>query len=143
MHVLKPSRPAWLKTDPTLRFVGVVRGRAVYELSQPLVVCLAQSEAQLLQVTVPAGSRTNFASVPRIFWAIWPPAGCYSWAAVVHDYLYTQPGCSRFLADAFFGELMHLAGCPWWQRWPLYFAVRFFGWLGRRQESDTDPPATQ
>jgi hypothetical protein len=37
--------------------------------------------------TVPAGFKSDLASIPRLFWAILPPFGRYSKAAVIHDYL--------------------------------------------------------
>ncbi|QRN97599.1 DUF1353 domain-containing protein [Archangium violaceum] len=50
-------------------------------------------------IVVPAGFVTDFASVPRSFWAVYAPFGQYQWAAVVHDYLYWTQGCSRDQAD--------------------------------------------
>jgi hypothetical protein len=37
---------------------------------------------------VPAGFVTDFASVPRPLWSIFPPTGKYAPAAVLHDWLY-------------------------------------------------------
>ena len=50
---------------------------------------------------VPAGFETDFASVPRAFWSVFPPYGPYTKSAVLHDWLYvTQPaGVSRKDAD--------------------------------------------
>ena len=39
-------------------------------------------------ITVPSGFITDFASVPRLLWGIFPRWGKYGNAAVVHDYLY-------------------------------------------------------
>lgn len=36
-------------------------------------------------IDVEEGEETDFATIPRIFWAILPPDGAYSQAAVVHD----------------------------------------------------------
>lgn len=44
-------------------------------------------EKKGLTVTVPVGYRSNFASVPRMFWNYLPPVGRYSKACVVHDWL--------------------------------------------------------
>ncbi|WP_257463540.1 DUF1353 domain-containing protein [Archangium lipolyticum] len=56
-------------------------------------------------IVVPAGFVTDFASVPRSFWAVYSPVGQYQWAAVVHDYLYWTQQCTRDQAD----QLMRLA----------------------------------
>jgi hypothetical protein len=51
-------------------------------------------------ITVPAGFVTDFASTPRAIWAVLPPFGTYQLAAVVHDFLYWDQGCTREQADA-------------------------------------------
>ena len=82
-----------------------------------------------IRVHVPKGFRTNFASTPWWLWAIFPPRGRWSRAAILHDYIYSQPGeCSRFLADALFREAMESSGVPLWRRFLMYYAVRLFGW---------------
>ena len=40
--------------------------------------------------TVPAGYRTDLATVPRIFWWAIPPTGAYEIAAVLHDWMITD-----------------------------------------------------
>lgn len=42
-------------------------------------------------VDVPDGFVTNFASTPRIVWPLFPPAGSYAPAAIVHDKLFLAP----------------------------------------------------
>jgi hypothetical protein len=51
-------------------------------------------------IVVPAGFVTDFASTPRAIWAVLPPFGTYQLAAVVHDFLYWDQGCTREQADA-------------------------------------------
>ena len=51
-------------------------------------------------IIVPAGFVTDFASTPRAIWAVLPPFGNYQLAAVVHDFLYWDQGCTREQADA-------------------------------------------
>lgn len=53
---------------------------------------------------VPAGFETDFASIPRFFWRIWPPWGPWTPAAIMHDRLYTTHACSRREADRRFRE---------------------------------------
>lgn len=78
-------------------------------------------------VYVPAGFETDFASVPRLFWRLYPPTGQYGKAAVVHDYLYRGSGVSRELADKIFLEAMECLKVHWWTRHTIYRAVRLFG----------------
>jgi hypothetical protein len=53
-------------------------------------------------IDVPAGFVTDLASIPRIFWGpplFLTPAGQYSRASIVHDYLYWSQKCTRDQAD--------------------------------------------
>ena len=78
-------------------------------------------------ITVPAGTITDLASVPRILWAVFPPHGRYAKAAIVHDYLYEHGIGSKAWADQVFLEAMEVLGTPPWRRWAMYWAVRLFG----------------
>lgn len=99
------------------------RGRAVFQLTADLVYYGGG-----IRVRVPAGYKTDFASVPRGLWNVFPPWGRYAYAAVVHDYLCDRETlCSRFLADSIFRELMWRLGVPWYVRLPVYYAVRIYG----------------
>lgn len=86
-------------------------------------------------IDVPKGFVTDFASVPRAFWAIFPPDGKYTQAAVVHDYLYNQKGVvkkknyTRKQCDQIFREAMKVLGVNILTRNTIYRAVRMFGWL--------------
>jgi hypothetical protein len=51
------------------------------------------SEALERIVRVPVGFVTDFASIPRVLWALLPPTGPYGKAAVIHDMLYQHPEC--------------------------------------------------
>jgi hypothetical protein len=51
------------------------------------------------KVQVPEGFVTDFASIPRIFWSLLPPDGLYTYAAIIHDYLYWNQSVSREEAD--------------------------------------------
>lgn len=76
---------------------------------------------------VPKGFITDFASVPRGLWNLFPPSGRYTPAAVYHDHLYRLGTTSREYADAEFLAGMIALDVPWWQRTLMYWAVRLFG----------------
>lgn len=83
-------------------------------------------------VRVPVGFVTDFASIPRLFWAILPPTGTYGKAAVIHDDCYQNPEMiappvSRLLADRTLREGMIALDVPWVTRAVIYWAVRAFG----------------
>lgn len=83
-------------------------------------------------VVVPGGFETDFASVPRILWAVIPPWGKYSAAAVAHDWLYHKGKFSRWTCDAFFREHMRELGVGRLTRWIMWAGVRLFGWRAWR-----------
>lgn len=78
-------------------------------------------------VSVPFGFMTDFASIPRIFWAILPPWGRYSLAAIVHDYLYAKQITTRKEADDVLLRIMKASRVSYVARYLIYYAVRIFG----------------
>lgn len=96
-------------------------------------------------ITVPRGFTTDFASVPRPFWSLFPPWGTYGKAAVLHDYLYVIQGVrgsteqlfhrtrSRAECDGIFLEAMKVLGVNIVTRTALWSAVRTWGWIAWRK----------
>ena len=77
-------------------------------------------------ITAKAGFTTDFASVPRLFWRLFPPLGRYAKAAVIHDWGYVVQKRSRSEYDLIFLEAMKVLDVPLWQRLLLYVGVRLF-----------------
>ena len=80
-------------------------------------------------IDVAIGFKTDFATVPRLFWAILPKWGRYGNASVIHDWLYWMQIRPRQEADAIFLEAMGILGVSPPVRYPMYWAVRLFGGL--------------
>jgi hypothetical protein len=80
-------------------------------------------------IDVPVGTYTDFASIPRTLWAVFPRWGKYGNAAVIHDWMYWDQSRSRKEADDIFLEGMEVLKVPKWKRRAIYFAVRTFGWI--------------
>lgn len=60
-------------------------------------------------IVIPKGFKTDFASIPRIFWNIIAPIGKWTLSSVLHDYLYSEGyrlGISRKQADKIFYQAM-------------------------------------
>jgi Protein of unknown function (DUF1353) len=112
----------------------------VWELTTPLRFHLGDATG-IEVVDVPVGFRTDGASVPRIFWNLYPPWGPYGKPAGVHDYLYqkrliTQPASltarryvERAEADSILRDAMQVVGIGWWTRHVIYVGVRAGGWV--------------
>jgi hypothetical protein len=56
----------------------------IWILEEEIVVTL--SDGTLL--TIPKGFKTDFATIPQVFWSILPPIGRANLAFIIHDYLY-------------------------------------------------------
>ena len=111
-------------------------GRGLWELTEPLVY---DSERAAMTVTVPAGFKTDFASVLRLP-VIYLLFGDKAHApATVHDYLYTEKIVPRNVADDVFYEAMRvgtkLSGI---ERWMMWSAVRAVGWTRYGKERGSD-----
>ncbi|UCG89169.1 MAG: DUF1353 domain-containing protein [Gemmatimonadota bacterium] len=81
------------------------------------------------RIDVAIGFQTDFASIPRVFWAVLPRWGRYGNAAVIHDWLYWCQDRSRREADRIFLEGMGVLSVGYFTRWVIYLAVRWFGWI--------------
>jgi len=78
---------------------------------------------------VPAGFRTDFASVPRpVTWLV-PRFGAYTLAAILHDWLCTDGIRSGVVtsrqADGIFRRVMRESGVPVLRRWMMWAGVRW------------------
>ena len=78
-------------------------------------------------ISVPAGTVTDLATIPRLLWALFPPHGRYAKAAIVHDYLYANAIGSKAYADRIFLEAMEVLGVSRFTRMVMYGCVRLFG----------------
>lgn len=117
----------------TLGFQGPLRGEVLdvapgeraFKLTSPLVY----QSAILGRIEVPAHYETDFASVPRFFWRMFPPMGRYSRAAVVHDYLcdVSPKLCDHREAAEVFREAMKILNVPSWKRSTMFRAVLWCG----------------
>lgn len=107
----------------------------IVDASGPRQVLAAQFEFHsptLGRITIEAGFDTDFASVPRPLWSLYPPWGSYKLAAVVHDWAYWYQPFTRAKCDRLFLEGMEALGIPWLRRQILHKGVRAGGWLAWR-----------
>ena len=84
-------------------------------------------------ISVPVGTVTDLATVPRLLWALFPPHGRYAKAAIVHDFLYAQAIGSKAYADRTFLEAMEVLEVSRFTRMVMYWTVRLFGRGNYRQ----------
>ena len=92
-----------------------------------------------VNIRVPAGFETDFASIPQPFHWLISKLGRYNKAAVLHDWLYSKSAYQypylvpRKLADLIFLDAMKDLGVVKWKRDLMYRAVRLGGWKAWRK----------
>lgn len=89
-----------------------------------------------MDIIVPDGFITDFASIPRGLWNIFPPTGKYGHAAVVHDFLYRNTSVPRDKCDKIFLQAMEELQVNWIVRRTIYHSVRLFGGFNRNKNVD-------
>lgn len=98
-----------------------------YYLIRDLVWTATGESASLGKITAPAGFVTDFASVPRAFWAYLPPDDDYVTAAVIHDWLYWTQLTTRGQADQALKDCMVELGVHSVKVAAIYQGVNLFG----------------
>ena len=88
-------------------------------------------------IEVPAGYRTDLASVPRLPGIYWRVGNRAVLPSIVHDYLFEHDphNWGRKVADRIFLEAMTDEKDPPWPttRWAMYMGVRLGGWRAWRR----------
>jgi hypothetical protein len=99
-------------------------------------------------VVAPRLMATDFASIPRLLWVLFPKRGKHDRAAVIHDGGYRgklQDVCghpypvSKSTADSLFDEALRVCGVNPFQR---TFMVRAVRWFGRPSAKDPNGKST-
>ncbi len=89
----------------------------------------AEQIGRLPAIVVPVGFVTDFASIPCCFWSLLRPDGDYTFAAIVHDYLYWTQALSRLESDEIFDVAMQDLDIGGFARFAIYWSVRLAGWM--------------
>lgn len=123
-------------------------GRGLWELTAPLIY---HTDIYPLEITVPAGFQTDFASVPRVPIAFLLCGDTASEAACVHDWLYsTESGpvgalatVDRKTADKILCEAAYATDVPMWRCCLLYAGVRMFGQMFYKVKQNAEGIGTE
>jgi len=95
-----------------------------WRILAPLVY---QSDYAGIEIVVPVGFETDFASIPKIPGVFELLAGKANMAATVHDYLYTSHITDRLTADHILAEAARVTGINRVGRHLLFDGVRLGG----------------
>lgn len=80
-----------------------------------------------IEITIPQGFVTDFASVPRLLWGVIIPVGRHNLAVLIHDWLYDNKHISRSFADKEMLYWLKKTGCSSLKSYAMYLAVRLGG----------------
>jgi len=139
------SSEAWM--NDVLGGTKAVRGPlALHRFADPTYILLKKivwtpnsKKSDLPEVVVPKGFVTDLTSIPPIFYSALRPDGEYTYAAIIHDYLYWQQKTTREDADIIFREAMNDFGINKYKVGLIYRAVRWGGmgaWDGNRRSKE-------
>jgi len=98
--------------------------QGMWELKNPLVY---QSDLIGNTIVIPAGFKTDFATVPRLPLFYDVLGNIARAAATVHDWMYYTQTYPRKTCDQVLSEAMQASGIHRWKGGAFYIAVRLFG----------------
>lgn len=101
-----------------------------FELLTNFVYRIGEPFTPLSCIVVPAGYRTDFASIPRPLQGIFNADNDVAPAAVIHDFLYSSLMVPRDRADEIFHEALRRNGVGKIRARVLWAGVRIGGWVG-------------
>lgn len=110
-------------TNPLRVQLGEGRSRE-WRLTHPLTY----RQGTERHIGIPAGFRTDFASIPQWFLSFFPRDCATARAAVLHDYLYREEGWDRRVSDAIFRRALLDDGVGRWTAFFMWLGVRVGGW---------------
>ena len=114
----------WLTPDLHVKSLSAA---SEWELTKKLVY-MYQGEP----LEVPAGTQTDFASIPRALRWRFNINGKTRRAAVLHDHLYGTKWKTRKQCDAVFKSAMRDCGVSRYNAWVMWAGVRAGGWTRGR-----------
>jgi hypothetical protein len=88
--------------------------------------------------TIPAGFKTDLASVPEFLHFFCKEYGKHNRSAILHDILYAAELLPRGLADEIFKAALINGGVPKMKAGYMFWAVRTFGWFRFKEQHPTD-----
>ncbi len=104
-----------------------------WELLEDFVYYLEDNKDYIIKV--PKGYRTDFASIPTLFWSFLRHRDIYNKASVIHDYLCDTDGDNgRFnkrKVDSIFYEAQCVLKIPCWKASIFYWFAQQFGTIDK------------
>jgi hypothetical protein len=112
-----------MKFSPATRQIGTKKKPYIRETVKDFEIMLSNGD----KVIVPAGTQTDFATVPRLLWSFVSPYGYDEVSFIVHDYLYDNRMYTRKFCDEQMLFLQLTCGASYLRAFVMFMAVRIFG----------------
>lgn len=108
-----------------LDFFPNSKGSKWFSLYRSLEITLSNGH----KITIPAGFKTDLASVPKFLWGFFPPFGKGLLAYIIHDYLYVNKLYNRSFSDKEMVLWAEILTSKTFDPRARYYTVRLFGWV--------------
>lgn len=102
--------------DPVLQWHAQ---ESMWEVDEPFTVSWHDKQWE-----IPAGFKTDLASIPRVLQGFITKVGKHIQPAIVHDWFYVFGGITKAEADQMFLDGMEHVGVRWTKRYLMYWGVR-------------------
>lgn len=112
-----------IETELILKPIGFNRWEVVEDF-----VKVIETKEMLTTIVVKRGFETDLASVPRIFWVMFPPFSCPQ-PAVIHDWIWEKTDMPSKQRDEIFYNLMIDYGMYKWKAKIMWGAVKIYSKL--------------
>lgn len=122
-----------IREDFDVRILPTVRkGRVLVQLLAPITFRDVKIGGERYDIEVPEWYVSDLASIPGPLRGFLPALGTYSYAAILHDYLYEYAplGCTRREADNAFRSVMRQTEVKRLTRNIIYYGVALGGKRG-------------
>lgn len=107
-----------------------------YRLESDMVLLITFKNEEKFTFVIPKGFICDFASIPRLFWSIYPPDGNHRYPSIPHDMGYKAEIMREFM-DRLFKKLLAKSDTPKQVQRVFYSNVSLFGrfvYMGHKKE---------
>lgn len=118
-------------------YIGTLDVQKITAQNWKLLNNFGYQDVQVGTIIVPKDTITDFASLPWIAQvAGFAKSDLYDWAAVIHDYLYTEQLFSQKECDAVFYRACLDCGVPAYEAKIMYSQLRLFGHVAYAEHTE-------
>jgi hypothetical protein len=119
-----------------INYIGNLDVRKVTGKDWLLLENFGYEDAKHGMIIVPKDTLTDFASIPQVAQIIFPKSDLWDWAAVIHDYLYTEQFLTQQECDEVFYRACIDCGVEEIKAKVMYHQLRIWGWIAYKKHTE-------